>query len=222
MEVLILFILGWTASALVIMSLLMKSMMYARWISIIGGIIYAGYGLLFGSIPLFAYNVLGSIINIHSLRKLFIKNNLFDVLHVLNNDAFLLHFLQACLKEIQKSKPDFTGIVSESSYCIMALRNAKLVGIVIVRNGAENEMIVDLDYVIPQYRDSKSTQFIMEKYAGTISSLASNGLKYFSITGGSSGYNKYLLRTGYQLYDGDNLYRMSVETIKERYLGNVH
>jgi len=222
MEDHILFILGWTASALVIASLFMKSIMRMRWVSFVGGIIYAGYGLLFGSIPLFGYNILRAIVNVHFLCKLYIKRDLFDVLHVPIDDVYLLCFIKAFLKDIRKWKPDFTGIIAEPSYCILALRDAQVVGVVIARNGAEGEIIVDLDYAVPQYRDFKSAQFIMEKYAAVIFRMTLRGLKYFSITGGSLKYNKYLLRVGYQLFDKKNLYRMDLKTIKERYLENVH
>ena len=222
MEEHILFILGWSASALVIISLFMKSMMRMRWISLVGGIIYAGYGLLFGSMPLFGYNILRAIVNVHFLRKLYTKRDLFDVLHVPADDAYLLCFIKAFLKDIQKFKPDFSGVIPESSYCIFALRNAQVVGLVITHNGLEGEIVVDLDYAVPQYRDFKSAQFVMEKYAHSISRMASHGLKYFTITGGNSEYNKFLLRIGYELIDGNNLYRMSVETLTSRYLNNVH
>lgn len=222
MEEHILFILGWTASALVIISLFMKSMMKMRWISLVGGIIYAGYGLLFGSMPLFGYNILRALVNVSFLRKLYTSRDLFDVLHVPYDDAYLLCFIKAFLNDIQKHKPDFNGIIAESSYCILALRNAQVVGVVITHNGGEGEMIVDLDYAVPQYRDFKSAQFVMEKYAQTISRMASHGLKCFLITGGSPDYNKYLLRIGYELFDGKNLYSMGVETITSRYLKNVH
>lgn len=222
MEEHIFFILGWTASVLVIISLFMRSVMHMRWISLVGGLIYAAYGLLFGSIPLFGYNVLRALVDVHFLRKLFIKRDLFDTLHVSYNDVYLICFIKAFLKDIQKYKPDFSGEIPEASYCILALRNAQAVGLVITHNGMEGEIIVDLDYAVPQYRDFKSSQFVMEKYARVIARMALRGIKYFSITGGNPAYNKYLLKMGYDLFDGKNLYRMSVETLTSRYLNNVH
>lgn len=222
MEEHILFILGWSASALVIVSLFMKSMMRMRWISLVGGIIYAGYGFLFGSMPLFGYNILRGMVNVYFLRKLYIKRDLFDILHVPADDAYLLCFLKAFLNDIRKFKPDFSDDIPITSYCVLALRNAQVVGLVVTHKGVEGEIVVDLDYAVPQYRDFKSAQFIMEKYAHCISRMASHGLKYFTITGGNSEYNKFLLRIGYELFDGKNTYRMSVETITSRYLKNVH
>ncbi|HBM15498.1 MAG TPA: hypothetical protein DD381_04025 [Lentisphaeria bacterium] len=221
MESHILFILGWSASALVIFSLFMKSMMRMRWISLIGGIIYAAYGLAFGSTPLFCYNILRAFVNIHFLRKLYTKKDLFDLLHIPSNDPYLKYFLNAYLTDIYKFNPSFTGDIKDNSYCLFALRNVEVVSIVIVRDDNPNEIIVDLDYAIPKYRDMKSANFIMGKYAHYISRLSSHGLKHLYTSGGSLEHNKYLTELGYEPIEGAYQFRMSVETIKSRYLKNV-
>lgn len=222
METHILFILGWSASALVIISLFMKSMMKMRWISLCGGLIYAVYGLLFGSMPLFCYNILRAMVNVHFLRKLYARKELFELLHIPPDNSYLRYFLDAYKKDIIKFNPSFNPTLREDSYCLFALRNAEVVGTVIANPGNDGEICVDLDYVIPKYRDMKSARFIMEKYACAIKRMASHGFRYLSAKGESPEQAKYLIELGYEAAEDNVHYRMSAETIEARYLKNVY
>lgn len=63
--------LGFVASAIVLISLLMSSIKLLRWINLFGAILYAIYGLLIASYPTIFMNLGIVMINVFYLSKIY-------------------------------------------------------------------------------------------------------------------------------------------------------
>ena len=64
-------LIGYVASALVAVSFMMKSLVRLRWVSLIGSVIFALYGVLIGAWPVVITNSIVVIANAVRLRKEF-------------------------------------------------------------------------------------------------------------------------------------------------------
>lgn len=62
--------LGYAASLLVVMSLLMRDIKRLRYINLVGSILFVIYGILIAAYPVAVMNFVATLINLYHLRKL--------------------------------------------------------------------------------------------------------------------------------------------------------
>lgn len=65
--------LGYIASFIILVSLLMSSIVKLRWINLLGSAIFSVYGFLIGALPVAFMNLCISLINIYYLIKIYHK-----------------------------------------------------------------------------------------------------------------------------------------------------
>lgn len=64
-------IVGYTASVLVAISIMMKSIVKLRIVNLIGSLVFGTYGVLIGAIPVAFVNYFISVVNIYYLVKMY-------------------------------------------------------------------------------------------------------------------------------------------------------
>lgn len=154
--------LGYLASFIVLVSLLMGSIIKLRWINLLGSAIFAAYGFLIGALPVGFMNLCICLINIYYLVKIYGTKDYFKILPIESNSKYLQHFLDFYHKDIAKYADTFTFDTKSTAVCIFILRNLVPAGIFIASEQDSSTLKVDLDFVIPAYRDFKIGAFIFE------------------------------------------------------------
>ena len=101
---------GYAASALIIISITQRSILRLRLIGLAGGLTFLVYALIIGAYPIAAVNLAASAIHIWYLRKLISrKEEVFRILHVRPDSLYLAEFLSFYRNEIQgRYQPEFT------------------------------------------------------------------------------------------------------------------
>ncbi|KAA3665078.1 MAG: hypothetical protein DWQ04_02440 [Chloroflexi bacterium] len=185
-------IIGYVASALVAISLTMRSILRLRVINLIGGVIFTIYAILIGAYPIVIVNFVIVLINVYYLVRIFNTKEYFTLLEVQPDSQYLDYFLRFHAKEIWQFQPDFEHNTSRSQLILFVLRDLVPAGIVI---GAVDEDMLQLklDFVIPGYRDFKLGRFVYGKTAV----LKSKGIHHITSKPGNKAYNNYLLRMGF-------------------------
>ncbi len=154
--------LGYLASLVVLISLVMSSILRLRWINLAGSALFALYGFLIGSLPVGFMNLGICAINIYYLIKIYSSKEYFKLLSIEGNTPYFNYFLdfhKKCLEEYAgKSQFDITN--SDVSFYI--LRNMVPAGLFIGSKYDENTLEIELDFVIPEYRDFKIGSYIYE------------------------------------------------------------
>ena len=187
-------IIGYIASGLVAISLMMSSILRLRIINLIGAIIFSIYGLLIGAYPIVIVNVVITLINIYYLFQIFTSREYFTLLEVRHDSEYLQSFLQFHAAEIKKFIPDFTYTPSEDHLIIFILRDMIPTGLFIADTHADGSLWVLLDFVIPGYRDFKIGQFLFEQKADF---LRQKDIQRIYSASGTNVHAGYLRRMGF-------------------------
>lgn len=155
-------ILGYLASFIVLVSLLMSSIIKLRWINLIGSAMFSIYGFLIGALPVAFMNLCISLINVYYLIKIYGTKEYFKIFPIESNSRYLNYFLDFYHKDIVKYSNEITIDSSNTSVSFYILRNLVPAGIFIATEEDKNTLKVELDFVIPEYRDFKTGVFIYE------------------------------------------------------------
>lgn len=190
-------LIGYGASAIVAIGLLMTSILRLRLFSLFGASIFVIYSLLIEAYPVAILNVVIILINIYQLRRLLNLEEEFSLLDVDVESSYLERFIDFHRVEIQQFSPEFLSKPlnkSEAQIVIFILRNMLPVGLFIAKESEGGRAVVKLDYVIPGYRDFKVGQYL---YRSKSDFFKSQGITRLISYPGSDTHEKYLKRMGF-------------------------
>lgn len=154
--------LGYLASLVVLISLLMNSIIKLRWINLVGSSIFSVYGFLIGALPVGFMNLGIALINIYHIVRIYGSKDYFKTLSILSNSQYFNYFLDFYKDEIEKysDKPNFD--IDDYDIGFYILRNMVPAGIFLGTHYSEDTINIELDFVIPEYRDFKIGTYIFK------------------------------------------------------------
>lgn len=146
-------IIGYVASALIVASLAMTSVLKLRTISLLGSIAYVVYGVMLLAWPIVIANAIIAGLNILNIYRELDKKNMDLGVSPIDVDApYLLDFLESSRADIAKFQPGVAPEAGDKAWLL--LRDALPAGALIARVEGD-DLHVKLDYVRPPFRDSK-------------------------------------------------------------------
>ncbi|MFZ6031993.1 MAG: hypothetical protein ACOYVE_01670 [Melioribacter sp.] len=184
-------LIGYVASVLVAVSLMMSSIVKLRIINFIGSVIFTIYGIIINAYPVALVNGFIAIVNIYYLAEIFSRKEYFDILEVKHDSDFLGYFLKFHEKEIKKYIPTFSFDPQPDWTIIFVLRNSVPAGLVCAEYLPGDALLVKLDYVIPGYRDFKVGRFVFQNY------FKKKNIKRIISEPGNKAHQKYLKKMGF-------------------------
>ncbi len=152
--------LGYLASAIILVSLVMSSAKKFRWINLLGGVLFTVYGFLINAIPVGVMNGCISLVNIYYLYKMYQSKDYFKTLDIDKKSQYLKYFLKFYKDDIDKFFPSKEIDVDHADVSFYILRNVVPAGIFVGNQYDEKTLRVDFDYVVPTFRDFKMGQYI--------------------------------------------------------------
>lgn len=199
-------IIGYAASVLVAISLMMSAIVKLRIINLIGSLIFTIYGIIISAYPVAFVNGLIAVVNIYYLIEIFTTEEYFDILEMKSDSDYLQYFLSFHEKEIKKFVPSFSFKKNENLKVIFVLRNSVPAGLVCAEFKNDNSLFVHLDYVIPGYRDFKIGKYVYQKFF-----REKNIKKIFTLPGNKT-HEKYLRKMGFvkTVADSNVLYSLEI------------
>lgn len=154
---------GYFASLLVLISLSLSSMLRLRLVNMFGAAIFSFYGFYISSYPVGLMNLAIVFFNLYYLQQLYFRTDTFEIVESDANDPYAQKLLAHNRKDIQKYFPGFELKPNENQIVLTVIRNMNLAGLFVGdKNGEQLE--VQLDYVVPQYRDYKNGAFIFRHF----------------------------------------------------------
>lgn len=193
-------IVGYAASALVVWSLTMKSLLRLRLIGLAGSTTFLAYGILIEAVPIVITNAVIMGIHVWFLRKLLGKREIFSVLRVRADSDYLRTFLEFHGAEIQRFQPGFRFEASEQTRIWFILRDMLPAGLFIAEPHDDGSFEILLDYAIPQYRDLKLGRWVYSGGAGLFDDDRPSSVWMRSW---SEAHDTYLERMGFVSTDRD-------------------
>lgn len=157
-------VVGYVASALVVLALTRTSVVRLRILSLLGSLAFITYGALISSIPILITNTCIALINIWFLRKEFVGGAgggfALGASVVRGDSPFLRDFVRYHLDDIRKFQPDFSLPSGDDVFALILTRDSLPAGLVVGRRQDMATLRIDLDYVLADYRDSRLGQWL--------------------------------------------------------------
>lgn len=186
---------GYIASAIVAISLLMNSILKLRWYNLIGSSCFSLYGFLIGSLPVALLNLFIALINIFYLTKKYSQKEYFKILEVRSENKYLIYFLEHHINEIHRYFPNFKYNPEKNTLSFFVLRNLAVAGVFLAHKYDETTLFVDLDFVISEYRDYKLGKYILVENEQYFSNI---GITRICSLTRSKNHDKYLGKMGFK------------------------
>lgn len=162
-------LLGWGGSALLVWSLLQTRVMRLRVWNLVGCATLIAFNTVIHVWPMVGLNAALAGINIWYIVRLSRTRHderTYAVVPVGVDNAFLLHIVRLHADDIRKFNPDFGwGGAQPGRWAFMIMSGDEVVGAVIGRGDETNPGVarVELDYVLPRYRDFTPGEFVYRR-----------------------------------------------------------
>jgi GNAT superfamily N-acetyltransferase len=192
---LLLELIGYAASALIAVSLMMSSILRLRVLNLAGAGIFSLYGLMIGALPVAVLNGFIVLVNGFHLWRMLRAKEFFQILPVQPNSVYLSYFLEFHHAQIERILPGFQYEPGEDKLALFVLRDCAPVGVFLARREGSGRVRVLLDFVIPGYRDFKLGRFLFEEQAGF---FRSRGVSEIVITPRTREFGAYLQKVGFE------------------------
>jgi hypothetical protein len=196
-------LIGYIASILVAISLMMSAIVKLRVVNLIGAFTFSIYGILIGSVPVAAMNAFIVLINIYYLVKIYRDKSYFQVLWVEHNSRYLSKFLDFYEESIRNYLPGFSK-ENSCNYALFVLSDMTPAGLLL--GNLENDTLnIELDFVIPSFRDFKIGNYIFHENRDHFKEF---GIKQLIAKSGNEDHNQYLERMGFN--QSGEMYKLSL------------
>jgi hypothetical protein len=154
--------LGYVASAIVLISLLMTSLKKLRWINLVGALLFGTYGFLIASVPTGVMNLGIAAIDIYFIVKMSSNKDFFKLLGVEHNSDYYNSFVDFYQSDMNKFQNVDLLDDKQADVKVFTLRNMNPAGLFVGKKHSDKTLEVLLDYAVPQYRDFKLGVYLFE------------------------------------------------------------
>jgi len=186
--------LGYLASGVIVLSMMMSSIIKFRWINLIGALLFSVYGFLIGALPVGVLNGIIVLVDAYYLWQLYRKTEVFEILEIKAKSDYLKRFLAFHNERIQGYSPGFDYQPDKNTLCFFILRNMAVAGLFIAQREQDTILKVQLDLVLPEYKDFKNGQYV---YIQLREQFIAAGYKTVIAEGNNKNYFSYLKKLGF-------------------------
>jgi hypothetical protein len=186
---------GYLASVIVLISLLMSSVKRLRWINLFGSLTFVVYGFLIGAYPVAILNIGTVLINIYYLIKMTNKKTYFKILEIDKNSKYLEHFLLLHKNDLNSFCEIKDIDVDTADLSFYILRDIIPAGVFVGRKYDDNTLLIELDYVSPPYRDFSLGKYLYKEEKEIFTSKGFNKLITYT---NNPLHMKYLNKMGFK------------------------
>ena len=187
---------GYAGSALIAVSLMMSAIVRLRLLNLAGALLFAVYGALVGAKPVLLVNALIVLVNAVYLAKLArARHDYFELMPMHDaRNPYLHRFLDFNTTDIRRHFPDFDLDSLSAPVVVFILRDLMPAGLVVCSPCDDTTLRIELDYVLPAYRDFRCARWFYREWGPRLAAL---GFSRFTACTGAGVHRSYLLKMGY-------------------------
>jgi hypothetical protein len=201
-------VLGYIASILLAVSLLVNNDLKFRWLNTFGCLAFICYGILIGAFPVILTNSILLLINAVYLFRVHNTKEDFDLLEFRGDEKMAHKFLSFYKKDIDKYFPGFDLDNSTSSLRFVVIRDIVIANLFAATVSPDGIAVVDINYTVEKYRDYKVGKFIFEQERKYLLSKGVKKIVYTSVH--NSQHEKFLIKMGFTKGNGNEAYSKSL------------
>ncbi len=205
-------ILGWTGSAVLVVSLLQSRVLLLRAINLAGSVLLVAYNFALSVWPMVGLNTVLAAINVVFLVRMTRTKDAersYEILEVPHNDVVMRRFLHNHDADIRRFNPhlDPAALVDaapdNARHTLLIMRTDEVVGVLVIRPEPGMVGVVELDYVTIAYRDLHPGQFLFREST----MLVESGFRHIRIPEGI--VSPYYGRIGFR--EGEDGWTLDLE-----------
>ncbi len=184
---------GYTGSALVLVSFLMVSVVKLRIVNSIGSIIFTIYAFIIHSYPTAIMNLCLVLINIYYLVKMSNTGDNareYDLVKASGDDPMLRYTIDRQKEDIEKFFPGTALDFEDANIAYLVCHKGAPAGVFIGNKKDDGVIDILLDYCIPEYRDFSIGQYLFTQ-------LKNEGITSLTFSGPDSNHRDYLEKNGF-------------------------
>jgi hypothetical protein len=190
----ILELLGYLASVLIAISLMMSSVLRLRMINMIGAATFSLYGLLIRAYPVAVLNGFMVLVNAYHITRMVGAKQYFQLLSLRPDSDYLRYFLSFYRTEIRRILPEFEYQPVENQITLLILHDCNPVGVFIAEEKPPGTLLVELGFVVPRYRAPKIGRFLFVQRAPF---FRERGINEIVIAPRTAEYGAHLVKVGF-------------------------
>jgi hypothetical protein len=160
-------VLGWVGSAVLVVSLMQTRVLRFRLLNLAASVVLTGYNAALGVWPMVAMNAVIAVINVFHLVRLARTRDderTYEVVEVGPNEDYLRHVLRRHALDIERHNPGFVwNGAAPGRWAFLVLRDTETVGVVLLSDAGGGRADVELDYVLPRFRDFSVGKFVYRR-----------------------------------------------------------
>lgn len=194
---------GWIGSALLVYSLLQTRVLRFRVLNLVAALVLVGFNAAVAVWPMVAVNavIVGinawHIVRLQSTRH---DDEQYEVVSISRDEPYLDRLLSWHREDIARFNPEFSFTALPEQWVFLVVTGTETIGLVMAHRLGDDEAQVDLDYVLPRYRDFTPGEFVYRE-RGPFSTL---GIRRVVAPRGMLHSGSYLHQVGF-VPEGDDL-----------------
>lgn len=193
-------IIGYVASVLLALSLLVNNDLKFRWLNMFGCLAFIIYGILITAFPIILTNSILLLINVYYLIRTYNAKENFDLLEFTPGDKIINKFLHFYSKDIESYFPGFKLSGNDNDIRFVTLRDMVIANIFVAELSADGVAYVKINYTVPKYRDYKVGTFIFEKEKDFLLGKGIMKVVYNNVI--NKDHAAFLKKIGFKKHDG--------------------
>ena len=123
------------------------------------------------------------------------SGNTFKLLEIKKDDSLVEPFINHYKSDIERLFPEFSLSDRPYTCSFVIVRNMNIAGIFLASDMGDGNLLVDLDYVIPMYRDFKVGNFLFNTNRKV---FEMHGIRRITALSGTAYHTRYLKRVGFE------------------------
>ena len=191
-------IMGYSASIIVALSLMMKSIVKLRWFNLAGALLMSVYGFFIRSLPVGFLNLFIALVDIYFLWQIYLIKEYYKLLLLPEDTEYLKYFLNFYKEDIKIFFPSFEYKKSEDTIRIFILRNTVPAGLLIGEKAENDTFEIDIEYAVPEHRDKEIGHYIYHKNEKF---FKDRGFMRFKTKVSNKSFEQYVKSMGFILHD---------------------
>ena len=189
-------IVGYAASLLLAISLLVNNDLKFRWLNTWGCLAFIIYGVLIQAFPIILTNTILFLINTFYLFKIYRTNENFDLLAFNAGNELINKFLAFHQTDIKAYFPEYDPMDTKNNINFVVLRDMVIANIFAATLMDDGTAVVKINYTVPKYRDYKVGKFLFQKEKQFLLANQIKRLVYNHVF--NKKHERYLLKMGFE------------------------
>lgn len=197
---------GYLASVLLAISLLVNNDLRFRWLNTSGCLFFIVYGVLINALPIILTNSILLLINLFYLVRIYNTKEDFDLLEFKHDDKLIRKFLDFYQTDIKAYFPNYKQEQRDGQIRFVTLRDMVIANIFVAELRDDGSAIVKINYTVPKFRDYKVGKFIFDKENKYLLSKGVKCILYEEVS--NKNHEHFIKKMGFekQYYGAKNSY----------------